>query len=348
MSFLWARSLLLLGLIPLFVVFYLWLLRRRRQFTVHYSSLSLVRDAVGRQSRWKRHVPFALFLLALTSLVLALSRPVTMVTLPSNKATIIVAIDVSPSMCSNDIKPNRLEVAKAAAESFVRTEAPTHQIGIVAFAGFAELVQPPTDNVHLLNTAIDNLFVARRTAIGSAILRSIDAVSEVDSRVAPSDVTSGSGSPKPAAEPVPHIIVLLTDGASNAGPPPLEAAQQALERGLRVYTIGFGTDSTDSIMDCGSQFQESTFFGGGLGQASGMGGSHREIDEATLKQIASLTGGTYSSASSASDLENVFRNLPTVVVATRETVEISVFFTAFAALVMILAVLLSWRWNPLS
>src|SRR5215216_198370 len=154
MSFLWSRSLLLLGLIPLFIIFYIWLLRRRRRYTVRYSSLSLVREAAAHQSRWRRHLPFALFLLAMTSLVFALSRPVATVIVPSNKATIIMAIDVSRSMCSNDILPNRLEAAKAAAQNFVRTQLANRQVGIVAFAGFAELIQPPTGNVQLLENAI--------------------------------------------------------------------------------------------------------------------------------------------------------------------------------------------------
>ena len=350
MSFLWARSLLLLGLIPLLVIFYIWLLRRRRRFTVRYSSLSLIREAAAQQSRWRRHIPFALFLLAMTSLVFALGRPVATVTVPSNKATIILAIDVSRSMCSNDIKPNRLEAAKDAAQSFVRTQLADRQVGIVAFAGFAELIQPPTDNPQLLENAVESLVTARRTAIGSAILRSIDAISEIDSRVAASDLSfSATEQPQVAAELVPHIIVLLTDGASNAGPPPLAAAEQAVERGVRIYTIGFGTNSNNSVMDCGDQFSENDFFGGGgFGPGPGGGGFRREIDETTLKQIADLTGGTYYAASSAGELENVFQNLPTYLVTTRETIEITAFFTAFAALVAILAMLLSLRWHPLS
>ena len=349
MSFLWARSLLLFGLIPLFILFYIWLLRRRRRYTVRYSSLSLVREAASRQSRWRRHLPFALFLLSMASLVLALGRPVATVVVPSNKATIIMAIDVSRSMCSNDIKPNRLEAAKDAAQSFVRTQLANRQVGIVAFAGFAELIQPPTNNVQLLENAIESLVTARRTAIGSAILRSIDAIAEIDNRVQPSDLRISSATPaRPPAEPVPHIIVLLTDGASNAGPPPLTAAQQAVDRGIRIYTIGFGTNRNNSVMDCGDQFSENDFFGGG-GFGPGVGGGfRREIDETTLKQIADLTGGTYYAASSANELEDVFQNLPTYLVSTLETIEITAFFTAIAALIAILAMLLSLRWHPLS
>jgi Ca-activated chloride channel family protein len=129
----------------------------------------------------------------------------------------------------------------------------------------------------------------------------------------------------------------------------LEAAAQAVARGVRVYTIGFGTNSNTSVMDCGDQFQENDFFGnGGFGPGVGGNGFRREVDETTLKQIADLTGGTYYSASSAGDLQNVFQNLPTYMVTTRQTTEITAFFTAFAAFIVILALLLSLRWHPLS
>jgi Ca-activated chloride channel homolog len=351
MSFQWIGSLFLLVLIPLFVALYVWLLKRRRRYTVRFSSLALVREAASHQSRWRRHLPFAIFLLALTSLVVAMARPTATVSVPSNKATVIMAIDVSRSMCSNDIKPNRLEAAKSAAHSFIHSKIKGRQIGIVAFAGFAELIQPSTDNARLLDAAVESLAPARRTAIGSAILRSIDAIAEVDSRVKPSEINEAAAAPSQAAdEYVPHIIVLLTDGASNAGPFPLSAANQAVERGIRVYTIGFGTNNGNSIMDCGAQFQENPFDGGGFGFGFGQGGGgfRREIDEDTLRQIADLTGGEYYAASSASELESVFQNLPTYVVTTRQNTEITAFFTALAALLGILALVLSFMWHPLS
>ncbi|HLO33167.1 MAG TPA: VWA domain-containing protein, partial [Anaerolineales bacterium] len=241
MTLLWPDFLYLLLLIPLIVAVYILLLRRRRRFAVRYSSLSLFREAVAKQSWLRRHLPFLLFLLALASLVLALTRPTATVLIPSNKATVIMAIDVSLSMCSTDIPPNRLEVAKRSALAFIQNKASGRQVGIVAFAGFAELIQPPTTDQRALETAIKNLAPARRTAIGSAILRSLDAIAEVDNRVAPSDLRSSNNPSNPSkapAEYAPHIIVLLTDGASNAGPLPLTAAQQAVERGVRVYTIG--------------------------------------------------------------------------------------------------------------
>ena len=350
MSLLWPGSLFLLVLIPLIVAVYFWLLRRRQRFTIRYSSLSLMREAVSQQSWLRRHLPFILFLLALASLVFALGRPVATVLVPSNRASIILAIDVSRSMCSNDIPPNRLEAAKDAAQSFIQNHRAGRQIGLVAFAGFAELIQPPTEDVQLLNSAVESLTEARRTAIGSAILRSLDAIAEVDDRVAPSDLSPSSTFQPAAPEEgfVPHIIVLLTDGASNAGPHPLVAAEQAVERGVRVYTIGFGTTNNNSVMDCGARFQGDDPFGGGGFGFGGGGGFRRDIDEVTLKQIAELTGAAYYAATSASELQSVFENLPTYLITTRETIEISVYFAAFGALIMIIAMIVSFLRHPLT
>ena len=355
MSFLWPGLLVLLSVVPLAIIVYIVLLRRRGRFAVRYSSLSLVREAASHQTWWRRHLPFVLFLLALTSLALAMARPVATVIVPSNKATVILAMDVSRSMCATDIPPNRLEAAKDAAQAFLQNHKSGRQIGIVAFAGFAELIQPPTTDIGALNDAVENLTTARRTAIGSAILRSIDAISEVDERVAPSDnVAASSGTaelPPSDGQLSPHIIVLLTDGASNAGPYPLNAATQAAARGIRVYTIGYGTINNTSSMDCGDGFAEEQFnFGGGGFQFEPQTGSRDfrlQIDETTLKQIADITGGTYYFASSANELEEVFQSLPSFVIATRETIEVSVFFTAFAAVMILFAMYLSFRWHPL-
>lgn len=353
MSLLWPGLLYLLLLIPLIVAVYILILRRRQRFAVRYSSLSLVREAVGKQSWLRRHLPFILFLLALASLIFALGRPVATVLVPSNKATVILAMDVSRSMCSTDIPPNRLAVSKEVALSFVRNESSGRQIGIVAFAGFAEVIQTPTTNLNLLENAITYLTPARRTAIGSAILRSLDAIAEVDDRVAPTELGSSPEQTTPAQNPEeysPHIIVLLTDGASNAGPLPLTAAEQAVERGVRVYTIGFGTTNNSSPMNCGDDDPFSSFgqpFDQGGGGFGGGGGFRREIDEETLQQVADITGGEYYPATSAAELQEVFQNLPTYVIATRETTEISVFFTAFAVLMAIIAMILALRWHPL-
>ncbi len=347
MSMLWPSSLFLLFLLPLIVAAYVWILRRRRRFVIRYSSLSLVKEAASHQSWMRRHLPFVLFLLALASLILALTRPTAELIVPSNRATIILALDVSRSMCSTDIPPNRLVAAQAAAIDFIQSQNEGTQIGVVAFAGFAELVQPPTKDKTLLANAITNLTPARRTAIGSAILRSIDAIAEIDDRIAPTQFDA-SVQPVPEGEFAPHIIVLLTDGSSNAGPSPFTAASEALARGIRVYTIGFGTATDQSFLDCGDLFRDEYDYQG-FGFAPSLGSrDHRlQIDETTLKLVADLTGGSYYYAASAGELQNVFSNLPTYLVVTRETTEISALFNALAVLLILLAFFLSLRWNQL-
>ena len=361
MDLLWPGFLFLLGLIPLLVGIYIWLLRRRRRLAVRYSSLALVRQALPRQSRWRRYLPLALFLLALTSLVLALVRPVAIVSVPTDQTTIILAIDVSRSMCSTDVDPNRLEAAEAAALSFIQRQKYSTQIGIVAFSSFAEVIQPPTTDPEVLQTVIESLATGHRTAVGSAILKSLDAIAEIDPNVAPS-ITDFSAAeaikptPVPKGAYVPDIIVLLTDGASNTGPAPLDAAQQAVDRGVRIYTIGFGTEHGSSFPNCGRQFIGNEPFGGGFGGGGfgggggGFGGGgrfRRGIDEVTLKAIADMTGGNYYSAESASELHDVFQNLPTYLITKHEITEISVVFAAIGAFLVAIAIILSLLWHPL-
>lgn len=347
MDLLWPGFLFLLGLIPLLIAAYLWVLRRRKRFTLRYSSLALVHDAHPEQARWRRHIPFALFVMALFSLVLALIRPVAIVPMPVTKRTVILAIDISRSMCATDILPNRLEAAKAAAIDFIQRQNTNTHIGVVAFAGFAAIIQPPTTDQEVLLDAIENLSTARRTAIGSGILKSIDAIAEIDESIEPGVFNPAETVPFPVPQGVfsPAIIVVLTDGVTNVGPPPLDAAQQALERGIRVYTIGFGTAENNSIPNCGRQSQggDPSGFGGGFGG----GGFRRGIDEVTLQQVADLTGGAYYVAESSSELQRVFQGLPTDLIVKNEAMEISVAFAALAALLVGVAILLSLLWNPM-
>jgi Ca-activated chloride channel family protein len=346
MTFLWPGAFLLLGLVPLMIGAYVWSLRRKRA-GLRYSSLSLVRAALPRYSRLKRHLPFALFLLALGSLVVTLGRPVQMVSVPSGQTTIILALDVSGSMRQQDIFPSRLQAAKSAALSFIEGQKASARIAIVAFAGWAELIQPATTDRDALQRAVVSLTTARGTAIGSGILESIDAIAEVDPGVAPS-VTDPFSEPDimpvPQGAYVPHIIVLLTDGVATTGPLPLEAAQQAVDRGVRVYTIGFGTENGEEGFGRGGRVG-----GGDQGQTGGRGwgGFRRGIDEETLKQIAGMSGGEYYAASSASELLSVFEGLPTSLITVTEITEISFIFAAGGALLAMLAIALALRWQPL-
>jgi Ca-activated chloride channel homolog len=280
-----------------------------------------------------------------------MTRPVSVITVPTRQTTIILAIDVSRSMCSTDIQPNRLKAAKAAAISFIESQGPNTMIGVVAFAGYGELVQPPTNDQEVLSDAITSLIVGRRTAIGSGILKSLDAIAEIDPSVAPSTSDSSPPvqlTPVPEGAYAPDIIILLTDGVSNAGPLPLDAAQQAADRGVRIYTIGFGTaNGSESPMSCDPQFQGNDPFGGGFFGGGGGGGFRRGIDEVTLKQVAELTDGAYYSAESADELKNVYKNLPTHLITKHETTEVSVEFTAIGMLLAAIAIILSLIWHPL-
>ncbi len=352
MEWLSPGLLLLLGVLPVLVAVRIWALRRRHS-GLRYSSLSLIREAGPRSSRIRRHLPFALFVLAIGSLVLAMARPVSIVSLPAGRTTVILAMDVSRSMCATDIPPNRLLAAEAAASSFVQRQGSTTQIGVVAFAGFAEIVQSPTTDQEVLLDVIESLTTGRRTAVGSAILTSLDAIAEIDDSVAPSqsegDPPGEAPVPVPSGAFAPAIVVLLTDGASNAGPEPVEAAAQAAARGVRVYTIGFGTaDPGAGSSQCGQQFIgrepiDNPNFGGG----GGGGGFRRAIDEETLTAVAEATGGTYYPAESADELHTVFANLPTNLIMRHEVTEISVAFVALGALLVALAILLGQAWRPL-
>lgn len=356
MNFLWPASLLLLIAIPLIVLAYVLIQRRRKKAVVRYSSLSLVREAKPQYSRIKRYLPFALFLLAIGSLVFALARPVSIVSVPVNSTTIMLAMDVSRSMCSTDIKPNRLEAAKAAAIAFIQSQKAGTRFGLVAFAGYAELIQTPITDLDTLSGAIESLSTGRRTAIGSGILKSIDAIAETDPGVMKS-TRPEAGDVPPDALPkgayVPHIIVLLTDGANNAGPQPVDAAQQAADRGIRVYTIGFGTANGGEMPNCNPRdLGREPNMGGGMGMFGGGGGGgmgqfRRGIDEDTLKRVAALTDGEYYSAESTDELNKAFQNLPTNLIVRSEVTEITFIFAIAGAFLAVLALALAMIWNPL-
>jgi Ca-activated chloride channel family protein len=368
MDLLWPGLLLLLVLVPALVGAYLWILRRRPRPALRYSSLSLVRAAEPGSSRVRRHLPFALFAIAAAILVFGMSRPVAVVAVPSGQTTIVLAIDVSGSMCATDIPPTRLEAAEAAAARFIQSQGPNTLIGIVAFGGFAEIIQSPTNDRELLLDAIKSLTTGRRTAVGTGLLKAIDAIAEVDPNVPPSRTDSSSGPPPVPVLPgayVPDIIVLLTDGASNTGPAPVEAAQQAVDRGIRVYTIGFGTAQGGAFGGvCAQQFlgREPFLFpgmggggfgggGGGFGGGGGGtqpgGGLRRGIDEATLKRVAEVTGGQYYPAESAGELQAVFDKLPTYLIMKHEVTELSALFMGLGALLVAVSLALARAWRPL-
>lgn len=355
-TFTWPLALLTLVAVPLLLGAYLWQLRRRRKRAVRYSSVALLRAALPRRAGWKRHVPVALLLAGLAGAGVAAARPQMTTTVPLGRTTIMLALDVSRSMCATDVAPNRMAVAQQAARQFVEDQPDGTRIGIVAFAGFAEVVVPPTTDTDQLVSAIDNLTTARGTVIGAATLKAIDALAGVNPDVWPSGTDAPAGARQLApGEYVPDIVVLLTDGANTRGIDPVEAAEQAVERHVRVYTIGFGTTNPTSMVCTreqlgGEAFGGDAFGGGGFGGGGGGGGgqgarSFLVIDEPTLTKVAEMTGGTFHKAEDADQLQRVFTELPRQVELQEREREVSVAFAAVGLLLAAAAVGLSLAWN---
>jgi len=341
MTFSWPWALLSLLIIPI-VVGVIWLVRRRRRrAAVRVTSIALVRAALPPRTRWTRLIPTLLLLLGFATLGVGAARPQTTVPVPSNSTTIMLAIDVSGSMCSTDVEPNRLTVAQKAAVSFIESQDGQTKIGLVAFAGVAGLQVPPTTDKDALIEAINNFTTARGTAIGSAIFTSIDSIAAINPTVAPSGVDAESAQRSGYAA---DVIVVLTDGANTQGVEPATAAESAAVRGLRVFTIGFGT-TTPSRMACTGQQAGGWAGGPGGGFGGGGGRNPRVMDEGTLQAIAEITGGQYYKAESADQLQGALDDLPSQVAVVRKHIDIASWFAGAGGLLVTVAVGLSLWWN---
>jgi Ca-activated chloride channel family protein len=358
MSLTWPWALIALLAFPSLLAFRWWTRRRRRREAVRVSSVTLIRAALPGRSLWRRRIPVALFATGLVVLATGAARPQASVPVPSGSAAILLAIDVSRSMCSTDVPPNRLTAAQQAARDFIEAQDDEARIGLVTFAGIAGLlVEPTTDKAELL-AAIDTLRTSRGTAIGLAILASVDAIAEINPEVAPTGVdlptddsdpgsSPGEGSGRPAGPYQPDTIVVLTDGRNTHGVEPVTAAAEAASRRLRVYTIGFGTTEPASMVCTRDQISGDAFRGNdGQGPPGGFGrGRVQEIDEETLTAVAEMTGGEYFAADDAEALSDALLDLPNPVAFQREDVEITAWFALVGAVLVLVAVGLSQWWN---
>ena len=364
--------LLVLGFVPVLLGVYVWQLRRRRRQAVRFSNVALLRTAgVGARS-WRRHVPVVLVLGALGLLGVASARPTVRADVPASSSTVILALDVSGSMCSTDVLPNRLSAAQAAVRSFVQGQDGETKIGLVVFSGFAQLAVAPTTNRDELLAALDAVTTGRGTTIGSAILRSIDAIAELDPNVAPSDpvdepttdgpgladqtpvptpsvgggVGGGSGGGGAAVDVAPEIIVLLTDGANTRGVTPAQAAEQAAARGVRVYPIGFGTTNPTQMACTRDQyggFQPRARDFGGPGGGTLGGRNFLVVDEGALKGVAQTTGGEYFAATDADGLTQVLADLPKHVTVSEQDIDLSAAAGLLAAALLLAGLGISIR-----
>lgn len=362
MTFEWPLALVVLLAVPLVLGVYLLAMRRRRKQAVNYSSVALLRSVLPRRSRWQRHLPMAMLLSSLGVLSIAAARPQMTREVAIGRTSIILAFDVSRSMCATDVDPNRMSVAQRAARDFVQNQPPGTRMGLVVFAGSAQLAVPPTTDRDTLAQAIEGLTTGRGTAIGAAMLKSLNAIAEVNSEVLPvGDTTSSDpdgarpgGSTTPGVGGyVADIVVLLTDGANTRGITPLDAVPFAVERRVRIYTIGFGTDRPASLVcsaqQVGGDLQRG--FGGGFGRGFGGGGfgsgarSPLRADYGTLQQVAERTGGEAYSAEDAPQLQEVFADLRKDVTVQKQLQEVAAPFVVLGALLAAAAIGASIRWS---
>jgi Ca-activated chloride channel family protein len=342
MTFLWPHNLWWMLVLPVLPALYLWLLRRRSPPGLAPSSWSAVRAAAGRG--WRRHVPPALVFLALSLLLLALARPTAPVPLPWAKSTIVLAIDISRSMRVTDVEPSRMVAAQEAAKAFL-AEVPRHiDVGLVTFAGAAQVAQAPTTDRASLVGAIDAIQMQLGTAIGNAIVvclaelfpdHGID-VGEMTFGPRPQarslDAKAGGAKtpPKPFT-PVapgsyePAAIILLSDGRRTTGVDTLEAAKMAADRGVRIHVVGLGTPEGHADM--------------GEGMAI-----YLQLDEPTLREVARMTGGEYHHAASAEALRSVYQNLGSRLQVSKRETELTALLALAAAIVLVSGAGLSVLW----
>jgi Ca-activated chloride channel family protein len=337
-TFLWPAMLWLLALVPVLVIVYLRLLARQRRRTERYASLNLAGLVPGKAHWLLRHGPPVLLLLGLAALIVAIARPQAVITLPVHADAIILAMDISGSMRATDIKPNRLAAAQKAAKAFIAEQPAQVRIGVVSIAATVALAQSPTDKREDIVAAIDRFQLQPGSALGSGIVIALNTLLP-DSGIDVDKVVFGKSSnwPYDSAKqarienfkPVPPgsnesvAIVLLSDGANNFGPDLVEAGKLAAERGVRVYTVGVGTTSGETLTVEGWSMRV-------------------KLDEEALKKLALTTRGEYYQAANASELTKIYKNLGSrIAMGKGRQTEMTAMLVALGAALATLAVLFS-------
>jgi Ca-activated chloride channel homolog len=331
MSFIWPTLLLTLVFVPVLVLLYLWLQRRRYSFAARYGSLGLVHDAVGRGIGLRRHIPALIFLAGITILLFSLARPQATMGVPKIEGTVMLTFDVSGSMAAEDLQPTRMEVAKAASTQFVEKQPSGISIGVVVFSDGGISVQPPTDNREETLATIERLVPRRGTSVGNGILVALNTIA-VDAGDPPILNTSDL-SQDPAVAPVEapqgwypsSVIVLFTDGENNQEPDPAMAAALAADLGVRVYTVGVGTTAGTTI------------------EVEGMT-VHTSLDEPMLQFIASETGGMYYNAGNEEELGRIYNDLEPKLSIKPEEIEMTSVFAGLGMIIFLIGGLLSLLW----
>jgi Ca-activated chloride channel homolog len=267
--------LLLLLLLPSLAGLYLFSQLRRRRYAVRFTNLDLLRQVMGPMPSFRRHLPPLLFLLGMTGLLLAMARPAATLRVPGNQVSVMLAIDVSGSMQATDVLPTRMDAARAAARTLIDDLPGNARVGVVSFNASATVVAPLSEDHGSVKSALDNLYAQGGTAIGDGIEASLRQLDPNGSR--------NASSSRPAS-----MIVLLTDGSSNAGVDPQQAAADAKAAGIPVQTVGIGARN------------QQTYVQGQLIDG---------VDEQALQSVASATGGRYYYAQESSQLQQIYSSL---------------------------------------
>jgi len=347
MSFAWPQALVALLLIPLGLLAYRAIDRRQRRKVAAFGgpgafgSQDGAASAAGtprsparpfrRGRRARDVVPAALLLLGMAVMIVALARPQGKIDVPRQEGTVILAFDVSASMAATDLAPTRMAAAIAAATAFVQRQPRSVVIGVVAFSDSGVAVQQPTNDQATVISAIGRLKPQRGTSLGQGINASLTAIAlalagpGVDYYSNRSPEPTVSPTPVPVGTHIPAVIVLLTDGENNEQPDPMEAAQAAADRGVRIFTVGVGSEAGTTLDLDGFQV-------------------HTQLDAATLRSIADLTGGTYFGADDANTLASVYDHLDTSLVVRPEEIELTAVFAAAGLALLLAGAVTSLAW----
>lgn len=304
--------------------------RRRRRYAVRFAALPMLDSVAPDRPGWRRHAPAAAFVLALSTLAVATARPETDIRVPHERATVIVAIDVSRSMEATDVAPNRLDAARVAAATFVEGLPDSFNVGVVTFSGTTAVLSEPTTDHTAVVARLQGLSLADSTAIGEAVFTALDQVAAMAARGDDADPDAAEGSAggdestDGEAVEVPARIVLLSDGSNTRGREPAEAATAATEAGVPVSTIAYGTAS-------------------GVIESQGRS-IPVPVDEESLAALADATGGQAYTASSGDELTAVYEDIGSSIGWRTEARELTPYLAALALLLMTVAGAMSLRW----
>jgi Ca-activated chloride channel family protein len=304
MTFEWPTALLALFFLPVCAGVYVLMQRRRKAYAVRFTNLSLLQEVVGKQPGLRRHVPAVLFLIGLAALLVSLARPTLVLAVPRSGADVMLVIDVSGSMAATDLQPTRLAAATNAARQFIDSLPDGAQVGVVSFSQGASVVAPLSEDRGRADDALARLTPQGGTAIGDGLNA---ALSQLGQR---------------PAESAPGLVVLLSDGESNLGQPPMSVADRAKQQGVQVDTVGIGQRGAQAYINR---------------QPVG-------LDETTLKSIADTTGGQYFYAADSGQLSEIYNQLGSQISWVSQRTEVTALASGLGAVFFLVAAGLALRW----